>query len=98
MNARFTSESSHLPESGGSDPTQLENRDHARDGAIIFSDLIGKLDMLRVACDKCALRQWRVRNSRGTAAARSPLHWALFRLGAEIGTAGAQQQPFDLLN
>ena len=24
-----------------------------RDGAIIFSDLIGKLDLLRVACDKC---------------------------------------------
>jgi hypothetical protein len=24
-----------------------------RDDAIIFSDLIGKLDMLRVACDKC---------------------------------------------
>jgi hypothetical protein len=24
-----------------------------RDGAIIFSDLIGKLDALRVACDKC---------------------------------------------
>ena len=24
-----------------------------RDGAIIFSDLIGKFDMLRVACDKC---------------------------------------------
>ena len=24
-----------------------------RDGAIIFSDLIGKLDCLRVACDKC---------------------------------------------
>ena len=24
-----------------------------RDGAIIFSDLIGKLDMLRVACPKC---------------------------------------------
>jgi hypothetical protein len=23
------------------------------DGAIIFSDLIGKLDVLRVACDKC---------------------------------------------
>jgi hypothetical protein len=23
------------------------------DGAIMFSDLIGKLDMLRVACDKC---------------------------------------------
>ena len=23
-----------------------------RDGAIIFSDLIGKLDVLRVACDK----------------------------------------------
>ena len=24
-----------------------------RDGAIIFSDLIGKLDLLRVACEKC---------------------------------------------
>ena len=24
-----------------------------RDGAIIFSDLIGKLDVLVVACDKC---------------------------------------------
>jgi hypothetical protein len=24
-----------------------------RDGAIVFSDLIGKLDMLRVVCDKC---------------------------------------------
>jgi hypothetical protein len=24
-----------------------------RDGAIIFGDLIGKLDVLRVACDKC---------------------------------------------
>ena len=24
-----------------------------RDGAIIFSDLIGKLDLLRVACGKC---------------------------------------------
>jgi hypothetical protein len=24
-----------------------------RDGATIFSDLIGKLDMLRVACEKC---------------------------------------------
>jgi hypothetical protein len=24
-----------------------------RDGAIIFGDLIGKLDMLHVACDKC---------------------------------------------
>jgi hypothetical protein len=24
-----------------------------RDGAIIFSDLIGKLDMLRVSCEKC---------------------------------------------
>ncbi|HVI14522.1 MAG TPA: hypothetical protein VM822_16795 [Pseudolabrys sp.] len=23
------------------------------DGAIIFSDLIGKLDLLRVCCDKC---------------------------------------------
>jgi putative ABC transport system substrate-binding protein len=25
----------------------------ARDGAIIFSDLIGRLDLIRVACDKC---------------------------------------------
>ena len=24
-----------------------------RDGAIIFGDLIGKLSVLRVACDKC---------------------------------------------
>jgi hypothetical protein len=24
-----------------------------RDGAIIFADLIGKLDVLRVACKKC---------------------------------------------
>ena len=24
-----------------------------RDGAIIFGDLLGKLDMLQVACDKC---------------------------------------------
>ena len=24
-----------------------------RDGATIFSDLIGKLDVLRVSCDKC---------------------------------------------
>ena len=24
-----------------------------RDGAIIFSDLIGKLELIRVACDKC---------------------------------------------
>ena len=24
-----------------------------RDGAILFGDLIGKLDMLRVACDNC---------------------------------------------
>jgi len=24
-----------------------------RDGAIIFSDLIGKLDMLRIECSKC---------------------------------------------
>jgi hypothetical protein len=25
----------------------------SRDGAIIFSDLIGKLDVLRMTCDKC---------------------------------------------
>jgi hypothetical protein len=24
-----------------------------RDGAIIFADLIGKLDLLRIACDNC---------------------------------------------
>ena len=24
-----------------------------RDGAILFGDLIGKLDVLRVSCDKC---------------------------------------------
>jgi hypothetical protein len=24
-----------------------------RDGAIVFGDLIGKLDVLRVSCDKC---------------------------------------------
>jgi hypothetical protein len=24
-----------------------------RDGAIVFGDLIGKLDMLRVSCDEC---------------------------------------------
>jgi hypothetical protein len=28
-----------------------------RDGVIIFSDLIGKREMLRVACDKCG-REW----------------------------------------
>ena len=28
-------------------------KDMSRDGAIIFSDLIGKLDVLRVACEKC---------------------------------------------
>jgi hypothetical protein len=27
--------------------------DSPRDGAIIFGDLIGKLDVLNVACDKC---------------------------------------------
>jgi hypothetical protein len=31
-----------------------------RDGAIIFADLIGKLDLLRVACDKCGTR-WLLR-------------------------------------
>jgi hypothetical protein len=25
-----------------------------RDGAIIFRDLVGKLDVLRLECDKCA--------------------------------------------
>jgi hypothetical protein len=27
-----------------------------RDGAIIFRDLVGKLDVLRVECDKCSRR------------------------------------------
>jgi len=26
-----------------------------RDGAIVFGDLIGKLDRLRVSCEKCGL-------------------------------------------
>jgi len=37
---------------------------HPRDGAIIFGDLIGKLDMLRVECPKCggnADRDWNPR-------------------------------------
>ena len=32
---------------------RYSKRRHARDGAIIFSDLIGKLDVLRVTCEKC---------------------------------------------
>jgi hypothetical protein len=28
-----------------------------RDGAIIFGDLIGKLDVLRVVCSKCQLAE-----------------------------------------
>jgi hypothetical protein len=31
-----------------------------RDSAIIFADLIGKLDLLRVACDMCGPR-WLLR-------------------------------------
>jgi hypothetical protein len=27
-----------------------------RDGAIIFGDLVGKLDVLEVACEKCGRR------------------------------------------
>jgi hypothetical protein len=30
-----------------------------RDGAIIFSDLVGKLDVLNVECDRCAQRRVR---------------------------------------
>ena len=34
-----------------------------RDGAIVFSDLIGKLDLIRVACDKCGRKgQYRKQN------------------------------------
>ena len=29
-----------------------------RDGAIIFRDLVGKLDVLNVECDKCGRRGW----------------------------------------
>ena len=32
--------------------SQWLSRPMPRDGAIIFSDLIGKLDVLRVACDQ----------------------------------------------
>jgi len=32
---------------------QRSNLAHTRDGAILFGDLIGKLDDLRVSCDKC---------------------------------------------
>ena len=31
----------------------VEELDMPRGGAIIFGDLLGKLDVLRVACDKC---------------------------------------------
>jgi hypothetical protein len=30
-----------------------QRKKESYNGAIIFSDLIGKLDLLRVACDKC---------------------------------------------
>jgi hypothetical protein len=33
-----------------------DNRAMPRDGAIIFGDLIGKLDVLRIEYDKCGLR------------------------------------------
>src|SRR5262245_54761162 len=33
--------------------TRRRNACNARDGAIIFSDLIGKLDVVKVACGKC---------------------------------------------
>jgi len=40
-----------------------------RDGAIIFGDLIGKLDVLRVACEKCGREGryavWRLIHARG---------------------------------
>jgi hypothetical protein len=34
-------------------PVKTPARVMPRDGAILFADLIGKLDLLRVACDKC---------------------------------------------
>jgi hypothetical protein len=37
---------------------------HARDGAIIFADLVGKLDALYVHCPKCSLS--RTALNRGT--------------------------------
>jgi hypothetical protein len=36
-----------------STPCQQIEQPMPRDGAIIFSDLIGKLDVLRVTCSKC---------------------------------------------
>ena len=39
-----------------------------RDGATVFSDLIGKLDVLRVSCDKCGrdgVTAWAVSSKRG---------------------------------
>jgi hypothetical protein len=48
-----------------------------RDGAIIFSDLIGKLDVLRVACAKCTrsgrYQVQRLIEERGAATQRSSI-------------------------
>jgi hypothetical protein len=38
---------------GNSGGNFLEHKTMPRDGAIIFGDLIGKVDDLRVSCDKC---------------------------------------------
>jgi hypothetical protein len=57
--------------SGQENGTQEADR-MPRDGAIIFGDLIGKLDVLRVACTKCEragryrLDRLELFNARGT--------------------------------
>jgi hypothetical protein len=52
-----------------------------RDGAIIFSDLTGKLEVLRVSCDKCGrdgcygLHRLIEKRGRVHAAKESPIRW-----------------------
>jgi hypothetical protein len=53
-----------------------------RDGAIIFSDLIGKLDALEVACDKCGRKG----------------RYAVVRLHFEIRKGSAPLDPMPFLN
>jgi len=68
-----------------------------RDGAIIFGDLVGKLDTVRIECPKCGprasarLAQWKFRTGRKRAGLRSsaspPLRLAMSAFGgkADIG-------------
>ena len=41
------------PSSAGAKRRATRETDLLRNGAIIFGDLVGKLDVLHVACDKC---------------------------------------------